>query len=337
MVNTKRLVYGCYEISYCGGHGDRFHGIMTAFLLALITGRRLFIDARHPVPLDAALKGFWKLPLADVASEAARYQFVGDTDAFVELLPKLLDEQARQVTLSTNLRMEGILARHPLTAHLVKKYLNGSPYWVHCAWDFLFSPTPDLFDGVYKQMASMSSYYTHLEKEPPLRYGMVRGFPTMFPYISIHFRAGNESSSRWRDPPRHALSELDTFLECAQKLERDGSVNVYGEIPYFLSSDVSLPDLNKTASEDSLFRELLMSNKLHYMQDRQHGTVHVDRSPPQLAISGFMESWVEYYMLANAEISVISNSFFGETAAEIGRARGVYYYDGCFPVDLSGA
>ena len=49
------------------------------------------------------------------------------------------------------------------------------------------------------------------------------------------------------------------------------------------------------------------------------------------------DSYTEYYLLSNADILVMSSSFFGETAAELGRIRNVYYFDGCFPVDLTGA
>ncbi|CAK0807970.1 unnamed protein product, partial [Prorocentrum cordatum] len=37
--------------------------------------------------------------------------------------------------------------------------------------------------------------------------------------IGIHFRAGDQMPQRWADPPRHALGEIDEFLDCAATLE----------------------------------------------------------------------------------------------------------------------
>merc|ERR1711865_983963 len=40
------------------------------------------------------------------------------------------------------------------------------------------------------------------------------------PYmIAIHFRAGNRSPQKWNDPPRHQMSELHQFLDCAAIVE----------------------------------------------------------------------------------------------------------------------
>ncbi len=47
--NVKAVVWRCQGI--CGGLGDRLRGIMTSFMLALVTKRGFFIDSDTPVPL----------------------------------------------------------------------------------------------------------------------------------------------------------------------------------------------------------------------------------------------------------------------------------------------
>ena len=62
--------------------------------------------------------------------------------------------------------------------------------------------------------------------------------------------------------------------------------------------------------------------------------VHVDRTPPSLAVGGVLDAYADYLVLAQAYAVVVSNSFFGETAAEIGKAP-AFYFEGCARIDLS--
>ena len=108
-------------------------------------------------------------------------------------------------------------------------------------------------------------------------------------------------------------------------------------MPWYLSADVPLDTLLSQFDENSLLKQYVNSGKLFFSHNQNREVVHVDRSETSFAIEGFLDSWSEYYVLANAHIMVMSNSFFGETAAELGRIQQVYYFDGCFQVDLSGA
>ena len=49
--DTKAVVWKCDHGLLCGGFGDRLRGILTSFMLALVTGRAFFIDNEIPVPL----------------------------------------------------------------------------------------------------------------------------------------------------------------------------------------------------------------------------------------------------------------------------------------------
>ena len=84
-------------------------------------------------------------------------------------------------------------------------------------------------------------------------------------------------------------------------------------------------------------------------REQQENIVHVDRTfnaqtgtQANIAIDGFSSdkfegfanSWVEYVGLSRAAVLVISNSFFGETAAEIGKVPLVYYGEQCIQVHL---
>ena len=43
------MVYVCSTMVFCGGHGDRLNGMLTAAVYAILTGRALFLDSTHPV------------------------------------------------------------------------------------------------------------------------------------------------------------------------------------------------------------------------------------------------------------------------------------------------
>lgn len=58
----KFLVYQCYRT--CGGLGDREKGIVSAYLLAMLTGRKFIIDLAYPCMIDLFLhpnKYQWKM------------------------------------------------------------------------------------------------------------------------------------------------------------------------------------------------------------------------------------------------------------------------------------
>ena len=49
--DKRILVYRCSSMGFCGGHGDRLNGILSMFLLALVTKRAFYIDSPRPLPL----------------------------------------------------------------------------------------------------------------------------------------------------------------------------------------------------------------------------------------------------------------------------------------------
>ena len=52
----RALIYVCNPLTLCGGHGDRTNGILSAFLIALLTSRAFFIDFDSPLPLSLVLQ-----------------------------------------------------------------------------------------------------------------------------------------------------------------------------------------------------------------------------------------------------------------------------------------
>ena len=142
---------------------------------------------------------------------------------------------------------------------------------------------------------------------------------------------GQRIGRLWWDPARHTLDTLPKFLSCAAVVEKE--VGLPASTPWFLSSDTF------SALELPEVKELQERGKLVVLDDDGTGErtwhlAHVDRSHANLGLQGFVDSYVAYLLLASAKAVVLSRSFFGETAAEIGAVPHVYFAEGCVRADI---
>lgn len=149
--------------------------------------------------------------------------------------------------------------------------------------------------------------------------------------IAIHFRAGNRSPERWSDPPRHQLSDLDLFLNCAATVEghlgwRDD------EVAWYVATDTA------QVAEAPRFAELRARGKLTFLPagHSDAAIIHLDRSPLVYAAVGVTDTWAQWLTIAAADAVVLSTSNFGVTAAEAGRLRHAFLgAHGCLLTDIT--
>lgn len=298
------IVAVCYGLPFCGGHGDRIHGILSLFLLAVATGRGFLIDSRAPLPLlQAVHPNFvdWRVRVEEIELNN-RVQLVDLSEDALEKALRGFRRSPAVLALGTNLRFH----------HYITKWLNEqygyfalTSTWVSDAWNYLFKPSPAIM-RVLRDNSPRKSF------------------------VAMHFRAGNETQN-FVDPPRHALGLIDEFMRCAAKVRRDLSALVDPATPVYLSADTA-----KIWSHPSVARAVETGFLQPLLKDREGEVIHVDRTSAghSFVQDGFMDSWAEYISLSRATALVISNSFFGETAAEIGHVPFVFYGEGCIPVDL---
>merc|ERR1712232_219031 len=149
-------------------------------------------------------------------------------------------------------------------------------------------------------------------------------------FIAIHLRTGDIA---W-DPGRHGKEELLPFLECARMAEEEfiASFGIEaGEmgLPWFLATDST-----EVAQAAARMPEAV-SGKLRI--PGAQGRVHIDRSEMGDVLRGTAANYAEWLLFGRAAAVVLSRSFFGETAAEIGRVSHAYFAPGggCVRTDLS--
>eukprot|EP00927_Polykrikos_kofoidii_P017048 TRINITY_DN17741_c0_g1_i1.p1 TRINITY_DN17741_c0_g1~~TRINITY_DN17741_c0_g1_i1.p1 ORF type:complete len:1000 (-),score=145.27 TRINITY_DN17741_c0_g1_i1:183-3182(-) len=410
------LVYSCQAHRECGGLGDRINGIVTAFLLAVLSKRIFLIDSEQPVRLQMLLEPHaidWRVrgfigALAGLRHHIyhdKRVQFEADVDRLAAYPDEIL-------VVSTNYRMLRTLFESselaPLAANL------GLP--LH-APSFLFA---ELFEFLFRPSA-------HLLAQLGLLRASLGGVEDRR-FIAIHLRTGDISF----DPMRHGKEELQAFLACAKQAEDDlrfqsmppkvaadvvvvsastasshevdhkfdliglgrcpgGSgvkegkytaqecanrcieepscaafsfledltmqcelvfhdcnasliINLNPWYSYRLknvevSTSVVLPWILATDSEDVARAAATLPEALEgkLLIPSSIGRVHIERSPMLDVYNGMALNYAEWLLLGRAAAVVLSRSFFGETAAEIGRVSHAYFAPGgsCVRTDLS--
>jgi len=334
MGQGRALVFVCNPMSLCGGHGDRTNGILSTFVLALLTNRAFFIDFDSPLPLNLLLQprrmaddsgSFvldWRLRGGGIGL-GSQVMYIDDRIAFQEDLSWLVRDPSPVLLVSMNHRELGALMSHPLLEARARELeLPGWPHLASQLWNVLFEPTPLLRMRLVDAQQEMN-----LPGPLPWegrRVGEVEQVVGSG-FIGIHFRAGNESARLWWDPGRHALSMLPDFLECAARAESE--LRLPRSTKWFLSADT------RAVLELVQVAKLRHEGKLVVL-DEDWQLSHVDRSHVDLSLAGFIDSYVSYYLLASARAVVLSRSYFGETAAEVGAVPDAYFAEGCVRTDL---
>ncbi|CAD7946803.1 unnamed protein product [Amoebophrya sp. A120] len=323
------IVAACYGLPMCGGHGDRLHGILSLFLLAVATHRGFLIDIRHPRPLlEVLLPSFldWRVRIEDLPLNN-RVQLVDLSEHQVDRTLRGLRVSPEVLVIGTNLRFHALIHDWLQEDYGFFAFTSG---WVAQVWNILFKP--------------------HAKVLYPLsKFGAKKSF------LGLHFRAGNETLHSFKDPPRHGLTTITSFLECAVQVE-DKLVQaeiLESSTPWYFSADseqfwvteevqalvqagkvasfvenefVAVADSSSGSSATSPTRNTGSSTSTAAIQ-------HVDRTAG-MSQAGYHRAWTEYIGLSRATALIISNSFFGETAAEIGNVPFVYYGEGCMPVHI---
>ncbi|CAE7345054.1 unnamed protein product [Symbiodinium sp. CCMP2592] len=300
--NSKVLVYACTAMSYCGGHGDRLNGMLSAFVVALLSDRAFFIDSQRPVPLSMVLQprpgGLdWRM-FGSHAALPAGFNLNDNLAAFEQNPRKVLESQEKVIRLVSNQRLTAA-ALQASGQRAESLGLSRQPALHSHLFQMLFVPSPAL-------QARLNA----------------RDLPAGR-RIGVHFRAGDQMPQNWKDPPRHPLSELDEFLDCAQSLEKD-----YGWDATF----ILFADTDKVLTIPRV-QELMSAGKLVWPSEPD-GLVHLDRSPATLTVRGLLQTWSDWWTLAfDVDALVLCHSGFGATALEIGPRRPAVIGRGCVPAD----
>merc|ERR1712048_1406838 len=103
---------------------------------------------------------------------------------------------------------------------------------------------------------------------------------------------------------------MKELLECASSVEIMLGLPP-ADTKWVLSTDSTM------VLEDFDVARQLSDGKLFNLGLR-HEPVHIDRSPLDIALPGFLPTWAEWMVFGFAHVAILSASGFGVTAAEVG-------------------
>ena len=177
----RALIYVCNPLTLCGGHGDRTNGILSAFLIALLTSRAFFIDFDSPLPLSLVLQPRqlreaeesgdfvldWRLKGGSLGHGSQDF-YLDDRVSFQEDLTWLVQDPSQILQLSMNHRELQAILVWPSVEHVEQKpkskpcgcilcilYTSANGYGCRCT-----HTAYDAYDGgVYRQIHAQTQIY----------------------------------------------------------------------------------------------------------------------------------------------------------------------------------
>jgi len=311
--DVRVLVYSCQPFAQCGGHGDRLNGIVTAFLLAVLTRRVFLVDSESPLPLHMFLAPRtvdWRVRGSALATAGWRQRSYHDKRRHFEAdIGRLAASPDPLLVLAMNYRMLRSLFEAPElrpAAAALGLPEHVPPFFVAEVFDALFVPSP----GLRREIGRLREALGGLEDGR---------------FVAVHLRTGDVA---W-DPARHGKAELQGFLACARQAEAELGLPGGPETPWLLATDSAEVAEAAAALPEALAGKLRVPGG--------GGRVHIDRSDMGEVIEGVSANYAEWWLFGRAAAVVLSRSFFGETAAEVGRVQFAYFAPGgsCVRVDLS--
>lgn len=311
--DQPRLMYNCESHRmgrFCGGMGDRFRGIISTFLIALVTGRRFQIYHPHPAPLESALRPHlfnW------VPSDGPDLDKVLQVDTSLMRLKnhKSFFKWLATVSDNTSLRLQSNSFGIDPYLHSIPRFrtmmvekaglssaCNLTCYY-GCLFDVLFSPTDRLQTGAERILSLSSQTSTR-------------------PYIGVQIRMGGSWAPGLviKEPFRTPPSALPHFFSLVDELRNSDLFPQLKGCPLFVSSD--------SAKVIELFQKRYGNESVMFVPDAYNhtDTLRLGEAKPQKwkklpeheVNNAYFNTILAHYILGGAAHMVMAQSGFGDTA-----------------------
>ncbi|CAF3465001.1 unnamed protein product [Rotaria sp. Silwood1] len=292
--NRPKLIYKCK--SFCGGLGDRFRGIITCFILSLISDRQFMIDMTHPVDVkNYLLPNIYNWTLDNqtsnmnlshivihaIDSEPNFENQIRNT-AFMDTWAKYDD-----IEIYTNLDLVADIFRNPLIRNntIIAMFLLNLPLeqlTLHSLFPFLFEI---LFQPSFEVINALQ----------PILQDVENGYQL----ICIHLRMGQNPSNPLDASFGDRASAVEDIIDFLNrtKLQKMRNTRV------FVTSD-SEQALSKIVRQFSN-QTITISGPI----------IHVDRPVNNIHfLHGFLKVVIDFYMLGECHMSILTASGFSALA-----------------------
>lgn len=299
-IPPRWAVWSCTEQAICGGLGDRFVGIITAFLFAIFTNRAILVDWTYPCNATDALSYSNVNWVWDKNLPNSNYR------DFTYFTHGPLTEQHPLFDGKTPEEVWGSYPSVIFTGnrgHVYSSYLLSQlkPYFEKielrpevafgCLLNYLFSPSKDIQPEIQK-------YVDLIDR------------PDVFS-IGIHVRHYFDSGFGHYSTHTVHNSRYDKFWNCAKELEKIYALKSQKIVWFFMSDSITLKE-SLTKPDSPFVNKILTTNVTP-----RHIDIGGDESPNKNISNFFCDlknQVIENFIFSYVDKFIISESGYSKTA-----------------------
>lgn len=336
---SRTLTWQCRAEEYCGGLGDRIRGVAYTLLLAMFSRRRLVIfweDQPEAAYLGPHMIDWRDKVLFDILRQTDEADYHIETQSLSPLIFKfyvIMDGSGKitndvsiedmdyyQRVIGSNLT-HVVLSTNLEPSSLLDSERSGNQNWIRAglSWSGLSHLTPtDLDDTVGVIFRYLFTLRSELWAEVQSAKAALGLLPPV-PYVALHLRTGFAGMEHHAELVRHPklehnVSVWHSDLECAM---RTADTYLGNDSVVFLATD------------SNLVKDLALARYGARIRTLRNSLVHLDKlgknSTLQLSAAekeGVLVVWVEFLLLAQAEVLVRRESGYSWIAGLISGMHG---------------
>lgn len=293
----RYIIYLCHANITCCGWGDRQHGILSAYLISLVTNRTFGVDMSSPCAFSNLFHPRllnWKINSSSLVGLTSRHIYTVNDRVFRQVM-QIIDFDAVYpedvVYLTTNYDYFYALKSNPHYTNIFRKRLRGKPRPVIFA---------DLWQNVFKLNKRVRRRIDRAVKvaRPTPHHKLVCG----------HVRLGKNPSIPNDSEVRNTLSTIKPLWKFLQHFKDPKKYRIF--VP----------------SDSEIVRNKVLQNFGSLAVDVKGDIMHIDKSQVEDGCVGFEKVLADQYLLSTCDVLVLTYSVFGKSAAYMRRSNHDLYF-----------
>lgn len=307
---NKTLIYKCE--SYCGGLGDRLRGIVTSFLLALVSDRQFLIDMRYPCDITNFLQPNlydWTMDYNKTTRNYSSRKIVA-IDTNDQIVAEIHDKpfvsnwsQYNDIEIFTNMDFVTAVFSNPWLQHnrilrMFLKVMRTGQANINTLFpllfEILFKPSKSVSKIIDSALTALSQKQTSL--------------------LCLHIRVGQNPTN----PNDAAFDDRETIAKDMIEYIDDSALLRWENLTVMVASD------SKKAASQILRHFTRRSFTI------PGPILHIDRPAKHVDhCEGFFKVVVDFYVLGECHTSFLTNSRFSAFANRRRKTpyKNLYKYD----------
>ncbi|XP_046571451.1 uncharacterized protein LOC124279656 [Haliotis rubra] len=295
----KYIIYYCRKNITCCGWGDRQHGILSAYVISLVTNRTFGVDMSSPCLLSNLFhprKLNWKINSTLLQGLSTKYLYTVNDKVFRQLIGQIdFDAVYPQdvVYLTTNYDYFYALKNNPYYKTIFRQKLKTKPRPIVFA---------DLWQNIFKLNRRVKRRLTT---------ALAKAKPTQnFKLVCAHLRFGKNPTLPWDSEVRNTMESVSVVWDFFKKY------NDHHRYRIFVASD--------SDNVRSKAMELFPLQNVEIEGD----IIHIDKTK-RIKVDpcvGFEKVLADQYFLSMCDVLVLTYSVFGKAAAYMRRSNNDLYF-----------